>query len=59
MTDNPKILEGQQQIMDHFCLPWAVIWRLWRYDRLPLVWAGDTPTLDLAALQKWQRRPAQ
>jgi hypothetical protein len=45
---------GEQAIIDRLRLPWPAVWRLWRYERLPLVWVDGRPTLDAQDLAAWQ-----
>lgn len=45
---------GEQQIMDRLLLPWAAIWRLWRYEGLPLIWVDGRPTLSAEDLAAWE-----
>jgi hypothetical protein len=51
--------EGEQAIMDRLRLPWAAIWRLWRYKKLPLVWIDSHPTLSAEDLAAWEADAAR
>jgi hypothetical protein len=50
---------GEQTIMDLLRLPWAAIWRLWRYDGLPLIWVDGKPTLSAVDLAAWESGQAR